>query len=889
MTYNDNSSKGFILNRQYLDILENNQINEISNSVSINDLTWLKVNGSMSNWDDPEFDYNKVFVNILSGIATTGAIFAYIIHGSKNKLEFYYGFNDEMFETISNSFKAFIPGVDFNQVSSDFFKDISINSNYVVTGLTQIDDEKSDLNNSLDNFCRGLYGEDFTYVVISRRISNLTSLAASEKLRTELNENSEYLTETRSGEGVLGNLSRQTTDYFVKDYIESLENYLEMFERSSHVGLWSTTIQLFSKDTFVADKMSSLLKSNFSTNNTKFIERMRFIPVKNIKLNQFIPTIINDIDQIYIQHPLGNFYSHNYKREFQLVKYLYQTVMNSDQLSVICRLPKIEFPGFYVDDYADFDVSLRENSNINNFRIGEIMFSGRNPRTTYNKYLIDINDLTRHGLIIGATGSGKTNSAKSILKNLWVEQGIPFLVIESAKREYWELANIKSKSGDNGFGDLTLFTLGSESKDDSVSYRLNPFEFMKGTSLQTHIDYLLATFKASFEMFPPMPQVLETSIFEIYKDKGWDISSGENKNFDRMFPTLTDLYYKVEKITEGLGYSNEIRANVSAALKTRINSLRIGGKGAMLDTQKSIPISKLLSNPVILELEDLGDDDTKSFVIALLLVQLYEYRKSIKNINKDKLSHLLVIEEAHRLLRAVSEVSEGNNTRAKAVEFFTNLLAEIRAFGQGIFISDQIPSKLTQDVIKNTNLKIVHRTVTKDDRELMGYSMNMDETQINYLSTLKRGFAAVYSEGDNRPKIIRMEKMILNEEYMDRKTVIKEIREKVIDKFGENSKDIKIHEGCSFCSNKCKYYKNMKKLILEFTEHEEIINLKNSIDKNFNYKELVKTYEKLSSSKFVIYHEICLIGLFNKHHLNVPSYAKYDIISKYYRSLSNKE
>ena len=89
MTYNDNSSKGFILNRQYLDILENNQINEVNSSVPISDLTWLKVNGSMSNWDNPEFDYNKVFVNILSGIATTGAIFAYIIHGSKNALNFY--------------------------------------------------------------------------------------------------------------------------------------------------------------------------------------------------------------------------------------------------------------------------------------------------------------------------------------------------------------------------------------------------------------------------------------------------------------------------------------------------------------------------------------------------------------------------------------------------------------------------------------------------------------------------------------------------------------------------------------------------------------------------------------------------------------------------------
>ena len=123
----------------------------------------------------------------------------------------------------------------------------------------------------------------------------------------------------------------------------------------------------------------------------------------------------------------------------------------------------------------------------------------------------------------------------------------------------------------------------------------------------------------------------------------------------------------------------------------------------MLDTAKSIPIRELLGQPVVFELEDIGDDDIKAFVIGILLVQLYEYRKAAGG--SHQLLGVLVVEEAHRLLKNVPS-GEGNNSRAKAVEFFCNMLAEIRSYGQGILIADQVPTKLASDTIKNTNLSL---------------------------------------------------------------------------------------------------------------------------------------------------------------------------------------
>ncbi|CAA9231953.1 MAG: Putative ATP-binding protein, partial [uncultured Chloroflexia bacterium] len=250
----------------------------------------------------------------------------------------------------------------------------------------------------------------------------------------------------------------------------------------------------------------------------------------------------------------------------------------------------------------------------------------------------------------------------------------------------------------------------------------------------------------------------------VYEDRGWDITNDTNVRLDSesdaalAFPTLTDLLRKVEEMTWELGYDEEVTSNIDAALRTRINSLRTGGKGRMLDVQRSVPMQTLLEKPTVLELEGMGDDDDKAFVMGLFFVRLAEHRRAAGQ--ADGLRHLLVIEEAHRLLSNVQQSNglEEGDPRGKAVETFTNLLSEIRAYGQGVFVSDQVPVKLAPDVIKNTNLKIAHRVVDKIDREVLAGSMAMTESQTKGLGTLKRGQAAVFSEGDDAPLLVQVPK-----------------------------------------------------------------------------------------------------------------------------------
>jgi uncharacterized protein len=111
-----------------------------------------------------------------------------------------------------------------------------------------------------------------------------------------------------------------------------------------------------------------------------------------------------------------------------------------------------------------------------------------------------------------------------------------------------------------------------------------------------------------------------------------------------------------------------------------------------------------------------------------------------------------VVEEAHRLLKAVDRESPA----AHAVELFAGLLAEIRAYGEGIVVAEQIPSKILPDVIKNTALKVVHRLPAHDDRFSVGATMNLDEAQSEYVVTLPPGRAAAFADGMDRPLLVTM-------------------------------------------------------------------------------------------------------------------------------------
>ena len=87
---------------------------------------------------------------------------------------------------------------------------------------------------------------------------------------------------------------------------------------------------------------------------------------------------------------------------------------------------------------------------------------------------------------------------------------------------------------------------------------------------------------------------------------------------------------------------------------------------------------------------------------------------------------------------------------------FAGLLAEIRAYGEGLVIAEQIPAKLVPDAVKNTALKVMHRLPAADDRDLVGAAMNLDADQSRQVVSLEPGVAAVFADGMDRPIRVRV-------------------------------------------------------------------------------------------------------------------------------------
>ena len=89
---------------------------------------------------------------------------------------------------------------------------------------------------------------------------------------------------------------------------------------------------------------------------------------------------------------------------------------------------------------------------------------------------------------------------------------------------------------------------------------------------------------------------------------------------------------------------------------------------------------------------------------------------------------------------------------------FANILSEIRAYGQGVLVVDQVPAKLIPDAIKNTNLKIVHRLVANDDREAMAGCMTLTPEQTTVINQLRPGQAIVYGDLDDMAAWMQVQK-----------------------------------------------------------------------------------------------------------------------------------
>src|SRR5260370_30019764 len=105
---------------------------------------------------------------------------------------------------------------------------------------------------------------------------------------------------------------------------------------------------------------------------------------------------------------------------------------STELIAALTRPPEREVPGIRLALRPDFDVTQEPAPRRDAIAVGEVLDSNRRPA---GPLVLPLDSLNRHVFVSGATGSGKSQTVRTLLEAA-TRAGIPWLVVEPAKAEY---------------------------------------------------------------------------------------------------------------------------------------------------------------------------------------------------------------------------------------------------------------------------------------------------------------------------------------------------------------------------------------------------------------------------------------------------------------------
>ncbi len=360
------------------------------------------------------------------------------------------------------------------------------------------------------------------------------------------------------------------------------------------------------------------------------------------------------------------------------------------------------------------------------------LFSGTNE-----DFDLDLRDLAGHGFVVGITGSGKTNTTARLLTQIANGHGVPVLVVDPIKREYEQYGSLITRPA--------RVLNGSD-------IRMNVLAPLYDFDLATHLGLVATAFRGCFSMPTPAPYVLRLLLDQLLKT-----ASAE-------FPaTLHDLLAEVEAVLPTFGYSGEVESNIRAAIEVRLRLLTNPVRAEQYCAESNHDIERLLTETTIVQLGDIGDDDERAFLMTMLTI--YAMQAARHRGPSGDIRHVTILEEAHRLIPEPSESGAGEdaNASSSSAALLTQILAEMRAFGEAVIVVDQSPAAVAREVLRNTNLKIVHRIVDPVDRATIGGTLGLTESEAAVIAHLDVGEALISVRRRTHPMAVRVDEVITSQ------------------------------------------------------------------------------------------------------------------------------
>lgn len=530
-------------------------------------------------------------------------------------------------------------------------------------------------------------------------------------------------------------IQQSFTNHTIKHTLEILDGQMKRLEEGAALGMWDFAAYVLSEDLNVANNVAhsylaltqgeesytskatvNLWRGDMGEASKDAEEIVGYLRTFRHPLFGLNPSIV-DIDKTLNVYPA-------------LVTAT--TTLSGKELAYSLNFPRKSIAGLPVIECAEFGRNIVKYNNIssNSLKIGKIFHMNTTEKTDVD---LTIQSLASHTFITGSTGSGKSNTVYTLLDRA-NEAGVKFLVIEPAKGEYKRV-----------FGNRKDVKVYSTNPGVSELIKINPFSFPKGVHVFEHLDRLVEIFNVCWPMYAAMPAILKRAIEQSYIDCGWNLKNSENAYGEGLFPSFSDITRNIRSIIDSSEYDNDNKGAYKGSLITRLQSMTNGINGLIFSNSET-PISEILKSNVVVDLSRVGSNETKSLIMGMMVLKIQEERLVSRTDNNSKLSHITVLEEAHNILKrsSIGSPADGGNLVGKSVEMISNAIAEMRTYGEGFVIVDQAPGLLDMSVIRNTNTKIILRLPDEEDRYLVGKAANLNNDQINELSKLPCGVAAIY-------------------------------------------------------------------------------------------------------------------------------------------------
>jgi hypothetical protein len=358
----------------------------------------------------------------------------------------------------------------------------------------------------------------------------------------------------------------------------------------------------------------------------------------------------------------------------------------------------------YEPDRSPFPPPAKEFARLGNIKVGSIFYAGQQLYPFFLKSAC----LKEHILIAGRSGSGKTNLAFVLMEGI-MAQGIKVLALDW-KRGYRDLMSRHRE--------LRVYTIGR----NISPFRFNPLIPPAGCEPYLWIKLIVDVIASAYFGGEGVISLPVAGLDHLYSE------FGVFEKTQTKWPTVTHL----------LAWLRTARLKGRAAMwqasaERILLGMTYGEFGAVLNTQDNSHVADLLNYNVILEMDGLPSSSDRTMFSEALTLYLYRYR--LAQGPQERLTNVIVLEEAHNLL--LKKPAESKES------ILETSIRMVRQYGLGYIFVDQSASLLSKVAFANSYATIALSQKLRSDVQAIASAMNLTDEQRQALNTLPVGTAVI--------------------------------------------------------------------------------------------------------------------------------------------------